>query len=408
MNTKTKAYMLFLFSLVPAFYSCQTADSIKRTTANQIILDEEYGKSKVVVMKEVATYEFIPLETTDKALLDKDYMVRHVDNDNIIITNNGRCEVFFFSRTGKFKGGFACKGSSDAEMRARITGCFWDAQKKEQYLNDLPNYGRIRVYNEKGNHLRTLRINTQYEVGAYITDYDKNTFLGYDDKNMYTQEAHVQAKANPCPYVLFSKTDGKKVGELPFRIPKRATGTHYQEITKSHSVILTIPGLSPYKRYGDEFIICDLALDTIYKYSPKTGVKTPLFSKLPELQIQEYPQTLVSLMDYNDKYVYIRRFVNYYSFETNKGGSREHILYDQQKKTFLRKQYAMGIGTYAPSVNEIGSPTLPKNTDCLQINTENIFKSLEKGDIKDPELKRIASVMKEDDNGVLVLVHYDK
>lgn len=352
----------------------------------------------------MVTYEIIPLETTEKSLLDEDYKVQHIDSDFIIITNDGRGEVFFFSRKGKFKSSFACKGGGPGEIHNRISGCFWDPQNRELYINDSFE-NRVLVFNEQGKHQRTLSIEKQFHIDQYITDFNSTSFLAYDEKNMYTSDAYIIAQANPFPYVLFSKTDGKKTGQLPFPIFKRLSSIFYRT-NGSHFEMYGSPSI-PFKKFGDELIICDIGLDNIYKFSPETNTSISLFSKVPELQNQEFPKTIVDLLNYNDKYVDFMRSINYYDFDTKIKGKKDFFVYDQQKKSFYRAKFTQNkLGIGSGSVFGQSNPVLPKNTSFSIIRAERVRESFEKGELKDPKLKKIASKMLDDDNDILLLTHY--
>ncbi len=405
MNTRTSVYLLVAFLLAQALYSCQTADTIKRTNTNQIVLDEVFGYSKVIHLDPMATFEFIPLETTDESLLDGYYVVHYIGDDNIVITSYRQSKAYFFDRAGKFKSSFRFKGPGPNELRRYSSSCFWDPGKKELYLNDHPERHRILVFDEKGTHLRTLSTDEQYSIGAHIADFDEDTFLAYDEENMESQDAHVISQANPYPYILLSKTTGEKVGELPFYIPKRVSTVHRLVNPEGEREWGGSSLIYPFKKYGDEFVIGDLGMDSIYRYSAQTRKKTFLFSKLPELQNQESPKTLVWLLDYNDKYATFRRFVNRYDLKEGWVGGQEYIVYDQQKKSFSRTSFEAN-GMRFISCNELSNAVTPKNTICARLPIEYLFRCLDEERIKNPELKRIVSSMKFDDNDMLMLIHF--
>lgn len=401
----TKKHILFLFLLANILFSCLTIDKATRASYNQIVLDEEYAEPIRISLDDMVTYEIIPLETTKKSLLDKDYKVQHIDNDIIIITNDGRGEVFFFGRDGKFKNSFACKGSGPGEIQNSISGCFWDVQNRELYINDS-FANRILVFNEQGKHQRTLSIEEQFYIGQYITDFDKNFFLAYDEKNMYTSNAYIIAQANPFPYVLFSKADGKKAGQLPFPIFKRLSSSFYRE-RGSNTDFLFSPS-PPFKKFGDELIICDIGLDNIYRFSPKTNEIVSLFSKAPGLQNQEFPKTIVKLLYYNDKYVSFIRSINYYDFDTKTRGESDSFVYDQEKKSFYRANFShKNLGVNISFGHGLDNLSLPKNTDLYIIKAEHVYENFKKETLMDSKLKKIAAKTKDDDNDILLLIHYD-
>ena len=407
MNTEKLIHLLFVFLSVTTLFSCITTDKVTRTNYSEIVLDEKYSTPVDISLDGLVTYEIIPLETTEKSLLDKDYEVQHIDSSLIIITNSRRGEIFFFNRNGKFKNSFVCKGGGPGEIHNRIYGCFWDAQNKEIYINDgFAN--RILVFNAQGKHLRTLSIEEEFSIGRHITDFDKKSFLIYDEKNMDTSDMYMMAQANSYPYVLLSKADGKKTGQLPFFIFKRLSSTFYRTIGSHFEMVGSSPAGIPFKRFGDELIICDLGLDDIYKFSLKTNTAVSLFSKVPKLQNQEFPKTVVELLDYNDKYVTFKRSVNYYDFDNKVPGESDMFVYDQQKKSFYRAKFShKDLGVRYAYMSRLNNPVLPKNMEYDVITAEDLLESYQKGELKDSKLKEIASTMKEDDNDILVLTLYN-
>lgn len=113
-----------------------------------IDITKEYPKKKLV-LQDIATAEYIPLETSDKVLLDGVATLHCSFTEHYITTYNANeGQIFVFDRKGKICHTFNHKGGSGEEynypLQLRL-----DEKAKELFLLDISN--KIQVYSIEEN-----------------------------------------------------------------------------------------------------------------------------------------------------------------------------------------------------------------------------------------------------------------
>ena len=177
------------------------ASAQSKQSASQLpVIDitKDYPKKKLI-LQEIATTEYIPLETSDKVLLDGVATLHCSFTENYITTYNAQeGQIFVFDRKGKICHTFNHKGGSGEEynypLQLRL-----DEKAKELFLVDVSN--KIRVYSIDGKYKRTLSIPENVRIEIMYNCDDQN-LLCYDSYMLDNQGKHPNAR----PYLLVSNS----------------------------------------------------------------------------------------------------------------------------------------------------------------------------------------------------------
>ncbi|MBW9204221.1 6-bladed beta-propeller [Bacteroidales bacterium SW292] len=221
-------------------------------------LQKDYPEQDVFI-QDIADVTYIPLETTDESVLGVIGGVICL-NDTLVISDSQQNKVFFFDRQGKYLSSFGHVGGGKTEYFFLHKLCV-DPDRREILVYDSPTKSRIVVYDFAGNFIRELKLSEKISADG-IYDYDKDYLLAYD---VYMLEIPGEGVPNPYPYCLISKTTGE-VTRLPLKVEKRKNNTFYYDAGNGNLMLSTI-GMSPLIKKGDDAVISDFALDTIYRYA---------------------------------------------------------------------------------------------------------------------------------------------
>jgi predicted small lipoprotein YifL len=237
---------------------------------------------KTLTLQDIATVEYIPLETREGFLIDR-FEVRYMD-DRIVILTNSKEDIMIFDRnTGKGLTSFNRLGRGPGEY-SMIGALAVDKKRNEIFVrdgNDLPMY----VYDMQGKHLRTLDFKRNPYV-TYIHDWDDEHLFVYNAYNPYDEWN--RQKPDAAPYRLISKAD-TVITDLPVRF---GDGNRESMALRQNF----IGGGSTNRSRGDflakvvdGYVVSEPGIDTIYRWNTGTGEFTPLVAQTPSFHSFEFP-----------------------------------------------------------------------------------------------------------------------
>ena len=134
----------------------------------------------------------------------------------------------------------------------------------------------------------------------------------------------------------------------------------------------------------------------------------PFMVRTPSVQSMN-PEVMLRLRLLSDSYYFMEAVENQYNFDTNSGFSTTYFMYDNQAKAF--SGYTINNGDFFTSEEIYMSALRPVNHEIESwqiLESFQLVKSYERGDIKDGKLKEIAAGLKEEDNPVIMLVKHKK
>ena len=252
---------ILLSILFICFTGCNTGTRtgiVVKTPGNTINPDWVYyiekNKSyekKNLILQDVATVDYIKLETTPDGLLDGAVNCKHIeltDNYIFIVINN---IISRFDRNGKFLNKIDRIGQGPGEY-INIRSITVDYIREEILIYDGPTR-RLLKYSYEGKFINSVDINGVVQIG----------FLGGDTLAYYSSNR----KTEPI-YSLRSSIDG--------RILKSFSDINQKVSGMSHYAVKDIENL---KKNGGEFFFNTLYSDTIFSVNKDRRV--PRYILLP-------------------------------------------------------------------------------------------------------------------------------
>ncbi|MBC5632938.1 6-bladed beta-propeller [Parabacteroides hominis] len=348
-------------------------------------LSKSYPK-KELILQDLMDVEYIALETTDEFLTQG--LVQDVGKEYLLVSNRNRDgDIFIFDRkTGKGLRKINRQGQG-AEEYAGINRIILDESNDEILVMSPGN--KILVYDLYGEYKRCLKLDR--EVSS-VFDYDKSNLIGYD-----MSDYHNKGKDRSKSYhILISKQDGSITREIfiPFKTIDTPVVTGDGGFVASYSYQI--------RQSHGKCTLMDTSSDTLYNYAPD-GTLTPFIARTPSAHTME-PEVFLYMGIYTDRYYFMQTVKNVFNFEKGNGFYTDELMYDKEEKAVY--QVAVYNGDYAEkrTVAMTAKPINSEIEDATSLNASRLVEIYKKGQLKDGQLKEIASRLSEEDNPVIMLV----
>ena len=352
-------------------------------------LSKSYPK-KELILQDLMDVEYIALETTDEFLTQG--LVQDVGKEYLLVSNRNRDgDIFIFDRkTGKGLRKINRQGQG-AEEYAGINRIILDESNDEILVMSPGN--KILVYDLYGEYKRCLKLDR--EVSS-VFDYDKSNLIGYD-----MSDYHNKGKDRSKSYhILISKQDGSITREIfiPFKTIDTPVVTGDGGFVASYSYQI--------RQSHGKCTLMDTSSDTLYNYAPD-GTLTPFIARTPSAHTME-PEVFLYMGIYTDRYYFMQTVKNVFNFEKGNGFYTDELMYDKEEKAVY--QVAVYNGDYAEkrTVAMTAKPINSEIEDATSLNASRLVEIYKKGQLKDGQLKEIASRLSEEDNPVIMLVKQKK
>jgi len=392
------------FSLLAIVTLTQCKSGSGRFVAGELVeidVSKKYP-AKDVYVQDLATVEYIALETTKNTLMRfRSDAIIHVSDDYIIAQNYNEGDIFVFDGQGKAKYSFNHTGRGPTEYNILWDAAFYE-KAKEVFVFDLSN-PKIYVYAEDGEFRRTLSIPSDLQEIS-LSNFDEETLLVYDLSGVYYQEASDKSYASK-PYLLMSKKDGSIVDSLPIHLPVRLSSmavwqVEYEGQTMEHATGVSV---TDNRSYGKNFIIADGSCDTIYKLTPKRELQ-PMIVRKPPMQSTE-PKILIYSPLITNKFILLGACVMDYKILKDGGDiARRQIMYEFE--TGQANEYILRNKDITSSAElKIWEAVTPENTGVSLYDVSSLLALDEKGEIRG-ELKKLLSTLDEEDNPILMKIKF--
>lgn len=390
-------YIFFIFVLSGCVLNPPTTNS----DIGVINLSGDYPTRKVD-LKEIADVEYIALETTDSSLLTSSCVYFYISNDYIVTRDRNAGDIFFFDRTGKFIRRINRKGNGPEEY-LNLQKIAVDFKTEECFIYDLYRK-KVHIYTFDGTYKRSFPW-----MIAQLTpwcNYNEDYLIGYHGslslETFRLKDTH--------PFYLMSKKDGT-LTPLDITVPNGISSTLNME-----KVILTtgdvyydkafLP-IDPLIMNGDEALIADFSLDTLYSF--KEGTLIPIAVKNPSPWSTNPPTVIVPEL-YTDSFMYFRVISMYYdkSDYWKVYENAEKLVWDRktnqvEKWSFYNSDMDATMTRYPVADGDAFSD---RNMGVVFYTAETLITLNNEGKLKG-KLKEVASKLKdEEDNVVLLIAKY--
>ena len=394
----------YIFVFLSIFlFSCQFGSQRQQAGNLSVINIAANHPRKEIRLQDIATIEYIALETTDNVLLGRMSFLSHVSDKYIVVLEaGGSGDIFIFNRSGKIVSYFNRRGQGGEEY-INFSNVILDENTEEVFVFDNQR-NRILVYSMSGEYKRTLRFSDDLNIRiGSAFNFDNETMLVYDNALLAYSDGHVR---NEIPYMLLSKKDGSIIYSFDIRLPIRYLNRIAQAIDVGRErmfipLSITTPNN---KHYGQDFVIANISSDTIYLLT-QDRVVTPLLVRRPSVHSSEPRRVLTSLLK-TDKFIILQKTtLDFVAAE--RGRPVQPIILMHKFET--GKTYNVSFvdadlgGSWTPSGSL--APAIGRNMDATLIPVI-VFKAAYERNRLNSELKQFVSALDEDDNPVVRIVTF--
>ena len=399
--------MVFFFLISALLIGCQSK-SAQTGDLPEIDLSKRYPQ-KEIYLRSIADIDYLPLETTDEVLLDRDARIFYFSDKYILVLNQRLCEVFVFNGNGKhLKTVNIPRGQGPMDI-LQIEHIVFDDISEEIYVFDL--FDKVLVYSLTGAYIRTMGSIAGFSSYACFLNFNEETFFCYQE---YFKRDDNQPPEQP--YFFVSKKDGSIVSHLninlPVRIPLAIIEERINEAGNRYrsSWVYTFP---VNRHFGQDFVIADISSDTVFLFT-KNQKLTPLLIRTPPVVDPYEPGTVWRTELKTDKFI-IFRTMNM-NFERLKSGIEDFPI-------FLMYEFETG------QINEIVSfviddfPSLkwesyqqfrpffdvvdnPQKNMSVRLLDVSLLKEAQEENKLTGKLENLATTLDEEDNPVIMIVNF--
>lgn len=346
-------------------------------------------------LQDMASVEYVPLETTDDILLSGNAALSAVGDKYILVHEFQLGDIYLFDRhTGKLKSHFNHKGGSGMEYTWIKNGTILDEKAEEIYV--CSQY--IQVYSLEGKYKRTLKING-FDHDMSIFNCDDQSLLIYDD---IVIEPGREKETTHTPYRFISKKDGSPMGTLDIYFPQRVPiAIAQQEGNMWRPYKFSYPSNA---RFGDDLMLMNVSSDTLYKLSPQKRL-TPIFTRTPSVYASKLRNIWMPLLT-TDKFMLFGTFVIDFN---STGGKIPKFMYDfktGQVKRVSIIDHELNYGIRGPREWDSGSGTaIAKNMSAEFVSAPAMLEAYQKKRLKGNG-NEVAKNLLEDDNQVVRILTF--
>lgn len=387
---KTKVFFLVCMLLLVGSQGMQSQSG----SLPVVDLSKNYPLEKLN-LQDMASVEYVPLETTDDILLSGNAALSAVGDKYILVHEFQLGDIYLFDRhTGKLKSHFNHKGGSGMEYTWIKNGTILDEKAEEIYVCSQ----FIQVYSLEGKYKRTLKINC-FDHDMSIFNYDDQSLLIYDD---IVIEPGREKETTHTPYRFISKKDGSPMGTLDIYFPQRVPlAIAQQEGNMWRPYKFSYPSNA---RFGDDLMLMNVSSDTLYKLSPQKRL-TPIFIRTPSVYASKLRNIWMPLLT-TDKFMLFGTFVIDFN---STGGKIPKFMYDfktGQVKRVSIIDHELNYGIRGPREWDSGSGTaIAKNMSAEFVSAPAMLEAYQKKRLKGNG-NEVAKNLLEDDNQVVRILTF--
>jgi predicted small lipoprotein YifL len=356
--------------------------------------------AKTLTLQDIATVEYIPLETREGFLID--YFVADYIDDEIVITNNHAGDIMTFDRkTGKGLHSFNRTGRGPGEYNS-VGQIAVDKRGGEIYVTPGSYNSRMSypmyVYDMQGKPLRTIEYPNAHYSGS-IHDYDTNHLFAYNSVRPKVRDT--DPDPNPHPYALLSKTDSL-ITPLPVRFEGRQSALI--ALPQGEMVILTGRISGFVARALDGYLLSEPGIDTLYRLNKTSGELTPFMTRTPSFASMEYPIGVFLKGEFGD-YIFFETAERRYVPGQRPDEGETKLFYDKRTDEFY--EGTLVNGDYVDQTEVVWHETagIPAGRFVVALQPYELLELHEQGKLRG-RLAEIAPTLKEEDNPVMMIVTF--
>ncbi len=367
-----------MIAFVAMSVSCGPSADIGMMT---IDVETSYPKKELVI-DDLWEMEYIALET-DSTFLVSGGQPQYVGETKLGFVDNRTGNLMFFdAKTGK-KAFFINRRGAGPEEYKSVGALVMDEEAGEIFAWTILD-GIFQVYDEHGNHLRTLPMhNKRKDEYLYITD-----FINLDDDRLLCSSHNIKGYA--VHYLQNKKTGLTTIIDS---IPNERYVSEYIFAQKDGVTYSTAPNLTPFVHTSEGLVYADHSKDTLYRMTDGM-TPSPFIVRIPRVKDTE-PNKILRFDNETDDWMFLSSIEMAYDFSKNEGMHQTNFGVEKAsgeifELTFVHPDYE-------------GQEYSPTALNARYYPSGELITALEEGKLKG-KLKDIASTLDEEDNGVVMLL----
>jgi hypothetical protein len=201
------------------------------------------------------------------------------------------------------------------------------------------------------------------------------------------------------PYVIISQQDGSELEKVPLTIPAKL---RYPQTSNADGTIVFYVFNEQIQRSGDEFLLSDMATDTIFSFN-KDGILTPRITRSPPVQKMDSKMTLFAGVECG-------RFTFFATkhFGDASGIPEQNLAYDRRTKQIVSPRFFDADYFPHKEINRFPIRSVSDISDrwmVVGLPADELFHAFARGELQG-RLKEVASTVKEGDNPLLMLIRF--
>ena len=346
-----------------------------------IDMEKSYSKKELTI-DDLWEVKYIALET-DSIFLLPGGQPQHVGESKLGFVDNRTGNLLFFDdKTGKKAFCINRKGQGPEDYIS-VGALVMDEKAGEIFAWDIM-HGTFQVYDEHGKYLRTLQLhNKRKDEYLYITN-----FINLDDDQLLCSSHNIKGYA--VHYLQDKKTGLTTIVDS---IPNERYVNQYIFAEKDGVTYSTAPNLIPFVRTSEGLVYADHSNDTLYRMTDGM-TPSPFIVRTPRVKEME-PNKILRFDNETDDWMFLSGIEMAYDFSKNEG--LHQTSYGVEKASgeiyelkFIHPDYE-------------GKEYSPTALNARYYPADELLTALEEGKLKG-KLKEIASILDEEDNGVVMLL----
>ena len=371
---KNKCLIILFCLLTINIYSIKAQSKTKNIPV--VDVSKNYSLEKLS-LQDMASVEYIPLETTDDILLSGNAALSAVGEKYILVHEFQLGDIYLFDRhTGKLKSHFNHKGGSGMEYNWIKNGTILDEKAEEIYL-------KIDCFDHD----------------MKIIDYNDESLLIYDDVVI---DPGREKQTAQTPYRFVSKKDGSTLSTLNLHFSRRnSNAVARQKENGWYSFQFYYPHNM---HYGSDIMIMDLSCDTLYQLSANKKL-TPIFARKPSVYASE-PRNVWTPLLTTDKFMLFGTFILDFNTTGRKGIEFMYDFKTGQIKKISIMDHELNYSIRGPREWDSGSSTaIAKNKSAEFVSASAMLEAYQKKRLKGNG-NEVAKNLLEDDNQVVRILTF--
>ena len=389
------AWYLSIIAVCMILFGCTNPNQRKILSGQDIpVIDLSKNYPEKEFVADETDREYVPLETTDDVLADRDFKIEYLSDQRIVGTNRNKGDIFIFNRDGKIVSFFNHKGAGPNEY-INLSLLIFDEKAKEIFV-DIVSQNKCLVFSSDGLFLRQINYPDSSRIGN-LYDFDEQTLLAYN--RLSPVNNNLREIDQIMPYVFLSKKDGSLVSRLDLSFPDRLPDSYMLQAGEAmYGLGIQFGGNL---KYGNDFLIVNRSVDTVFLLTQDKKT-TPLFVRTPSVHSEN--QLLSMIISFRtDTYLFFESITYNWSEISQRMLSGQRPNLPPARKfaynTKTGQLFSVSKGPIAHAVDKLGE------REVNLLSADQLNERLKNGEL-DGKLKQVAQKIDPEDNPVIEIIKY--